>query len=60
MRERCSPATRMARFHAPVRHIPASYLETVLSDPSASLLAVHERAHVVAARASLVPGGGSA
>lgn len=61
MWERCSLATPMARFHAPVRDIPASYLETVLSDPSASVVAVHERTCVVAALASLVPdGSGSA
>ena len=60
MWERCSLATRMARFHAPVRDIPASYLETVLSDPSASLVAVSGRAGAVAALASLVSGGGSA
>jgi GNAT superfamily N-acetyltransferase len=59
MRERCSMASRMARFHAPVRDIPASYLETVLSDPAASLLAVPERASAVVALASLVPGCGS-
>ena len=60
MWERCSLATRMARFHAPVRDIPASYMEAVLSDPSASLVAVPGRAGVVAALASFVPGGGSA
>ncbi len=59
MWERCSPATRMARFHAPVRDIPASYLDAVLSDPSASLVAVPGRAGAVAALASLVPGDGS-
>jgi GNAT superfamily N-acetyltransferase len=57
MWERCSLATRMARFHAPVRDIPASYLETVLSDPSASLIAERVQAGMVAAVASLVPGG---
>jgi ribosomal protein S18 acetylase RimI-like enzyme len=57
MWERCSLETRLARFHAPVRNIPASYLETVLSDPSASLVAVTQRAGTVAAVASLVPGG---
>ena len=61
MWERCSLATRLARFHAPVRHIPASYLETVLSDPSASVVALPRRSGAVAALASLVPGcGGSA
>jgi GNAT superfamily N-acetyltransferase len=57
MWERCSLATRTARFHAPVRDIPASYLETVLSDPSASLIAERGQAGTVAALASLVPGG---
>jgi GNAT superfamily N-acetyltransferase len=56
MWERCSLATRMSRFHAPVRRIPASYLRTVLSDPSASLVAVASRTDVVVALASLVPG----
>ena len=56
MWERCSLATRIARFHAPVRDIPASYLETVLSDPATSLVAVHGSAREVAALASLIPG----
>jgi GNAT superfamily N-acetyltransferase len=61
MWERCSLATRIARFHAPVRDIPASYLETVLSHPSTSLVAAHGSAGAVAALASLIPGrGGSA
>jgi GNAT superfamily N-acetyltransferase len=59
MWERCSLASRMARFHAPVRDIPASYLDTVLSDPSASLVAVPVPAGAVVALASLVPGCGS-
>jgi RimJ/RimL family protein N-acetyltransferase len=59
MWERCSLATRIARFHAPVRDIPASYLETVLSAPDTSLVAVHGSAGAVIA--SLIPGrGGSA
>jgi GNAT superfamily N-acetyltransferase len=58
MWERCSPATPMARFHAPVRRIPASYLKTVRSDPSASLVALPGRTDVVVALASLVPGDG--
>jgi GNAT superfamily N-acetyltransferase len=49
----------MARFHTPVRDIPASYLETVLSDPAASLLAVPDRIDAVVALASLIPGCGS-
>jgi hypothetical protein len=39
-----------------VRDIPASYLETVLSDPAASLVAVPGRAGAVVALASLFPG----
>lgn len=42
-----------------MRHIPASYLRTLLSDPSASLVAVPSRTDVVVALASLVPGQGS-
>ena len=61
MWERCSLATRIGRFHAPVRNIPASYLRTVLADPSTSLVAVHGQAGAVAALGSLVPAsGGSA
>ena len=61
MWERCSLATRIARFHAPVRDIPASYLETVLTDPSTSLVGVQRSAGAVIALASLIPGrGGSA
>lgn len=55
MWERCSPATRTARFHAPVRDMPASYLETVLSDPPASLVAVPAHTGEAAALASLIP-----
>jgi GNAT superfamily N-acetyltransferase len=61
MWERCSLGTRLARFHAPVRNIPAAYLETVLSDPSAHVVALPRRAGAVAALASLVScGHGSA
>jgi GNAT superfamily N-acetyltransferase len=62
MWERCSLATRMARFHAPVRDIPASYLKAVLSDPAANILAVREPAGGVVALASLIrsPGSGTA
>ena len=56
MWERCSLATRIARFHAPVRDIPASYLETVLSDPATSLVAADRSAGPVIALASLIPG----
>jgi GNAT superfamily N-acetyltransferase len=61
MWKRCSLAARIARFHAPVRDIPASYLEAVLADPCASVVAVHERTGWIAALASLITsGGGSA
>jgi GNAT superfamily N-acetyltransferase len=62
MWERCSLATRIARFHAPVRDIPASYLNAVLADPAANVLAVSEPDREVVALASLIrcPGGGSA
>ena len=59
MWERCSLATRIARFHAPVREIPAAYLNTVLSNPSTSLIAAPGYADAVAALASLIPGSGS-
>jgi GNAT superfamily N-acetyltransferase len=59
MWERCSLVTRIGRFHAPVRNIPASYLRIVLSDPSTSLVAVHGQAGAVAALASLVLTTGS-
>jgi GNAT superfamily N-acetyltransferase len=59
MWERCSLATRIGRFHAPVRKIPASYLRTVLSDPATSLVAADRSAGAVVALASLVPAGGS-
>jgi GNAT superfamily N-acetyltransferase len=62
MWERCSLATRMARFHAPVRDIPDSYLKAVLADPAASVLAACEPAGDVVALASLIqdPGSGTA
>src|SRR5271170_1521217 len=53
MWERCSPATRVARFHAPVRDIPASYLKAALTDLAASILAVREPGGDVVALASL-------
>jgi GNAT superfamily N-acetyltransferase len=58
MWERCSPATRMARFHAPVRDIPASYLKAVLADPAANILAVREPGGGAVALASLISGAG--
>jgi GNAT superfamily N-acetyltransferase len=39
MWERCGALTRVGRFHAPVRHIPVSYLDAVLADPDASAIA---------------------
>ncbi len=62
MWERCTLATRIARFHAPVRDIPASYLRTVLADPAASVLAACGRDGDVVALASLIrsPGCGAA
>lgn len=60
MWDRCSLATRMARFHAPVRDIPSSYLETVLSDPGANVLAAREPTGDVVALASLIRDPGSA
>lgn len=62
MWERCSLATRIARFHAPVRNIPASYLNAMLADPAANVLAVSEPDGDVVALASLIrcPGGGTA
>jgi GNAT superfamily N-acetyltransferase len=62
MWQRCTPATRLARFHAPVKDIPASYLHTVLADPAASVLAACGHVGDVVALASLIcgPGGGTA
>jgi GNAT superfamily N-acetyltransferase len=57
-----SAATRVARFHAPVRDIPASYLKAALTDLAASILAVREPGGDVVALASLIgsPGSGTA
>jgi GNAT superfamily N-acetyltransferase len=55
MWERCSLATRMARFHAPVRYIPATYLSAVFADPSASVVAACQRCGTVVALGSLIP-----
>jgi GNAT superfamily N-acetyltransferase len=62
MWQRCSLATRIARFHAPVRDIPPSYLIAVLADPGASILAVRDPAGDVVGLASLFcsPGSGIA
>ena len=61
MWERCSLATRTARFHAPVRDIPGSYLRAALADPATSVLAAREAGQVVGL-ASLIgePGSGTA
>ncbi len=55
MWQRCTLATRIARFHAPVRDIPASYLETVFAGPSASVVAACQHCGAVVALASLIP-----
>jgi GNAT superfamily N-acetyltransferase len=60
MWDRCSLATRTARFHAPVRDIPASYLEAVLADPGANVLAAREPGGDVVGLASLIASSGSA
>jgi GNAT superfamily N-acetyltransferase len=62
MWERCSLATRTARFHAPVRDIPASYLTAVLADPAAHVMAVSQPDGDVVGLASLIrgPGGDTA
>jgi GNAT superfamily N-acetyltransferase len=57
MWERCALATRIARFHAPVRNIPASYLNAVFADPSASVVAACQHCGAVVALASLLPDG---
>jgi GNAT superfamily N-acetyltransferase len=56
MWERCTLATRVARFHAPVRNIPASYLKAVFADPSTSVVAVCQHCGAVVALASLISG----
>jgi RimJ/RimL family protein N-acetyltransferase len=53
MWERCALPTRTWRFHAPVRHLPASYLNAVLADPDASLVAAQHSADLVIGVASL-------
>jgi len=62
MWERCSLATRTARFHVPVRDIPASYLTAVLADPAANVVAASEPDGDVVGLASLICGasGGTA
>lgn len=53
MWQRCGAVTRMSRFHAPVRHLHASYLDAVLADPDASAVAVLPGADAVVGVASL-------
>jgi len=62
MWERCSLATRIARFHAPVLDLPASYLTAVRADPAAHVVAASGPGGEVVALASLIraPGGGTA
>jgi GNAT superfamily N-acetyltransferase len=55
MWQRCTLATRIARFHAPVRDIPAAYLTAVSADPSASVVAACQNCGAVVALASLIP-----
>jgi GNAT superfamily N-acetyltransferase len=54
MWQRYTLATRTARFHAPVRNIPASYLQAVFADPSASVAAACQHCGAVVALASLI------
>jgi GNAT superfamily N-acetyltransferase len=58
MWQRCTLASRIARFHAPVRNIPASYLTAVFADPSASVVAACQHCGAVVALASLIPNAG--
>jgi GNAT superfamily N-acetyltransferase len=58
MWQRCALATRIARFHAPVRDIPASYLTAVFADPCASVVAACQHCGAVVALASLIPSAG--
>jgi L-amino acid N-acyltransferase YncA len=59
MWERCSLATRIARFHAPVRDIPASYLTELLTDPAANIVADSQPGGDVVGLASLIRSPGS-
>lgn len=59
MWERCKAATRTGRFHAPVRRLPVSYLDAVLADPDASLVAALPSADLVIGIASLFRAGTS-
>lgn len=54
MWQRCTLATRLGRFHAPVPTIPATYLDAVRADPAASVVAIHDRTNTVVALASLI------
>lgn len=55
MWERCTLASRTARFRAPVRNIPASYLEAVFADPASIVVAACHDCGAVVALASLIP-----
>jgi len=57
MWQRCALATRIARFHAPVRNIPVSYFTAVFADPRASVVAACQHCGAVVALASLIPHG---
>lgn len=57
MWQRCTLATRLARFHAPVPNLPAACLDAVRADPAASVAAVHDRTSTVVALASLIRNG---
>jgi GNAT superfamily N-acetyltransferase len=50
---RCSLETRLARFHAPVRHVPDVYLHAVFDDPNGTLVAADGTGAVIAV-ASLI------
>ncbi len=52
---RCSPETRLARFHAPVSNIPDVYVHAVFDDPSGTLVAADGNGAVIAI-ASLIIG----
>lgn len=57
MWQRCTLATRLARFHSPVPNLPAAYLDAVRADPAATVVAVHDRTNTVVALASLIRNG---
>ncbi len=55
---RCTPATRLARVHSPVRTMPASYVRAVLAEPGAGLVATESGGGTVVGLASLFESGG--